>query len=150
MSIQKSNYKFKKISKKNLIFSLIFLLIFLNQNNYKFYSKSSFDINGYLSCPVELRIKGENIFKVDLTTNSEYIESFGVTLYINSTQIDQIWLVRKDYNFSDVFNKLIYINFNNYSNIDDLSKVKIGVSGRDKYGQNFISSCDYTSLVLDK
>lgn len=140
----------KKISKKNFFISIFFLLIFFFQINFQFYSNNPYAVNGNLSCPIELSIKGENIVKVDLNTNSEYIESIGVTLYINSTQIDQIWLVRKDYKFSDVFTKSIFINFNNYSNVDDLSKVKIGVSGRDKYGQNFISSCDYTSLVLDK
>ncbi len=140
----------KKISKKNFFISILFLLIFFFQINFQFYSNNPYVMNGYLSCPIELSIKGENVVNVDLNTNSEYIESFGVTLYVNSVQLDQIWFVRKGYRLSDVFTKSIFINFNNYSNLDGLSQVKIGVSGKDKYGNRFISSCDYTSLVLDK
>jgi hypothetical protein len=140
----------KKISKKNVMFSILFLFLFLYQINFQFYSKNSYDVNGYLSCPVELSIDSVNTVKVDISTNSEYIESFGVTLYVNSIQVDQIWFVKKSYGLSDVFTNSILINFNSYNNLDDLSKVKIGVSGKDKYGNRFISSCDYTSLNLDK
>jgi hypothetical protein len=140
----------KKISKKNVMFSILFLFLFLYQINFQFYSKNSYDVNGYLSCPVELSIESVNTVKVDISTNSEYIESFGVTLYVNSIQVDQIWFVKKSYGLSDVFTNPILINFDSYNNLDDLSKVKIGVSGKDKYGNRFISSCDYTSLILDK
>ena len=140
----------KKISKKNVMFSILFLFLFLYQINFQFYRKNSYDVNGYLSCPVELSIESVNTVKVDISTNSEYIESFGVTLYVNSIQVDQIWFVKKSYGLSDVFTNPILINFDSYNNLDDLSKVKIGVSGKDKYGNRFISSCDYTSLILDK
>jgi len=140
----------RKISKKNLFISILFLFTFFHQINFQFYSKNSYDMNGFLSCPIELSIESVNTVKVDISTNSEYIESFGVTLYVNSIQVDQIWFVRKSYGLSDVFTNSIFINFNNYNNLDDLSKVKIGVSGKDKYGNRFISSCDYTSLILDK
>lgn len=132
------------------MFSILFLFLFLYQINFQFYSKNSYDVNGYLSCPVELSIESVNTVKVDISTNSEYIESFGVTLYVNSIQVDQIWFVKKSYGLSDVFTNPILINFDSYNNLDDLSKVKIGVSGKDKYGNRFISSCDYTSLILDK
>jgi hypothetical protein len=140
----------KKISKKNVMFSILFLFLFLHQINFQFYSKNSYDVNGYLSCPVELSIESVNTVKVDISTNSEYIESFSVTLYVNSIQVDQIWFVKKSYGLSDVFTNPILINFDSYNNLDDLSKVKIGVSGKDKYGNRFTSSCDYASLILDK
>ena len=140
----------KKISKKNVFISILFLFIFFHQINFQFYSKNSYDVTGYLSCPIELATENENIVKVDISTNSEYIESFSVTLYVNSTQLDQILIDRKSYGLSDVFTNSILINFNNYNNLDDLSKVKISMSGKDKYGNRFKSYCDYTSLVLDK
>jgi|TARA_B100001996_G_scaffold222660_1_gene171264 hypothetical protein len=140
----------KKISKKNVFISILFLFIFFHQINFQFYSKNSYDVTGYLSCPIELATENENIVKVDISTNSEYIESFSVTLYVNSTQVNQILIDRKSYGLSDVFNNPIFVNLNNYNNLDELSKVKISLSGKDKYGNRFKSYCEYTSLVLDK
>ena len=128
---------------------MLFVFIFFHQINYQFYTKKSFEARGYLSCPIELNLERENSIKIDIITNTEYIESFSLTLYINETQIDQILIDRKSYELSNVFNNQILINFNKYKNIEDLNEVKISLSGKDKYGNRFKSYCEYTSLVLD-